>query len=50
MVAGAAAAGRIWHVVERPTRPHVLTFVAFAGLAAPAFTGFIDLSLRARTP
>jgi hypothetical protein len=50
MAAGAAVAGRIWRVVERPTRRAVLTFVTLAGIAAPAFTGVIDLALRARTP
>jgi hypothetical protein len=50
MAAGAAAAERIWRVVERPTRRRVLTFVALAGIAAPAFTGVIDLALHARTP
>ena len=35
--------------IERATR-RVLTFVAVAGVAAPAFTGAIDLALRARTP
>ena len=47
---GAALADRIWHVLERPTRHRVLTFVALAGVAAPAFTGIIDLAVRARTP
>ena len=47
---GAALADRIWHVLERPTRRRVLTFVALAGVAAPAFTGIIDLAVRARTP
>jgi len=46
----AAIAARIWHVVERPTRPSVLTLVTLAGIAAPAFSGVIDLALRARTP
>jgi hypothetical protein len=50
MAIGAAVADRIWRVVERPTRRRVLTFVALAGVAAPAFTGVIDLALRARTP
>jgi hypothetical protein len=50
MAAGAAIGGRIWHVVERPTRRRVVTFVALAGVAAPAFTGVLDLALRARTP
>lgn len=47
---GAAIAARIWNVVERPTSPRVLTFVALEGIAAPAFSGVIDLALRARTP
>ena len=47
---GAVVAGRIWRVAERPTRRGVLTFVALAGVAAPAFTGVIDLALRVRTP
>ena len=47
---GAALADRIWRVVERPTRRRVLTFVALEGVAAPAFTGIIDLAVRARTP
>lgn len=50
MALGAAAANRIWHVVELPTRRRVLTFVALAGIAAPAFTGVLDLALRAGTP
>ena len=50
MAVGAAVADRIWHVAERPTRGRVLSFVALAGVAAPAFTGVIDLALRARTP
>ena len=50
MALGAAIAGRIWQVVERPTRGRVLAFVALAGIAAPAFTGVVDLALRARTP
>jgi hypothetical protein len=50
LVAGAAVAERIWRVVEHPTRRRVLTLVGLAGLAAPAFTGVIDLALRARTP
>ena len=50
MAAGAFVADRVWRVVERPTRPRVLTFVAVAGVAAPALTGAIDLALRARTP
>jgi hypothetical protein len=50
MAAGAAVGERVWRVVERPTRRRVLTFVALAGIAAPAFTGVIDLVLRARTP
>ena len=45
-----AAAKRIWRVVERPTRRRVLAFVPLANIAAPAFTGVIDLALRARTP
>ena len=49
MAVGASVANRIWRVVERATR-RVLTFVAVAGVAAPAFTGAIDLALRARTP
>ena len=50
MALGAGVANRIWRVVESPTRRLVLTFVALAGIAAPAFTGVINLSLRARTP
>ena len=50
MAGGAAVAGRIWRVAERPTRRGVITLVALAGIAAPAFTGVIDLALRARTP
>ena len=50
MTIGAALADRIRHVLERPTRRRVLTFVALAGVAAPAFTGIIDLAVRARTP
>jgi hypothetical protein len=38
----------IWSVVERPTRGRVLAFVILAGIVYPAFTGIIDLSLRAR--
>ena len=49
MALGACVANRLWHGVESPTR-RVLTFVALAGIAAPAFTGVIDLALRARTP
>ncbi len=47
---GASVANRIWRVVERPTRRRVLIFAAVAGVAAPAFTGAIDLVLRALTP
>jgi hypothetical protein len=50
MAVGAAGANRIWRVVEHPSRGRVLTFVALAGIAAPAFTGVVDLALRARTP
>lgn len=50
MALGAGLADRIWRVVESPTRARVVKFVALAGLAAPAFTGVIDLALRARTP
>jgi hypothetical protein len=50
MAVGAAGANRIWRVVEHPTRRRVLTFVALAGVAAPAFTGVVDLALRARSP
>jgi len=50
MAGGAAVAGRIWRVIERPTRRGVVTLVALAAIAAPAFTGVIDLALRARTP
>jgi hypothetical protein len=50
MAVGATVADRIWRVVERATRRRVLTFVALAGVAAPTFTGVIDLALRARTP
>jgi hypothetical protein len=49
VAAGAAIGGRIWHVVERPTLRRVLTFVALADIAAPAFTG-VGVALRARTP
>jgi hypothetical protein len=49
MAIGAAVADRIWRVVERPRRGRVLAVVTFAGVAAPAFTGVIDLALRART-
>ena len=48
MALGAGVANRIWRVVESPTRRLVLTFVALA-VAAPAFTGVIDLALGART-
>ncbi|HYV21385.1 MAG TPA: hypothetical protein VEN31_01910 [Candidatus Bathyarchaeia archaeon] len=47
---GASVAERVSRVVERPTRRRGLTFVALAGVAAPVFTGVIDLVLRARTP
>jgi hypothetical protein len=50
MAVGGALAERIWRVVERPTRGRVVKFVALAGIAAPAFTGVLDLVLRARTP
>jgi hypothetical protein len=50
MPLGAGLADRVWRVVERPTRSAVLTFVTVAGICAPAFTGVIDLALRARTP
>jgi hypothetical protein len=50
MALGAVLADRIWRVVELPTRTRVLTLIALAGIAAPAFTGVIDLALRARTP
>jgi len=45
-----AVAQRIWRVVERATRRRVLAFVALADIAAPEFTGVVDLALRARTP
>jgi hypothetical protein len=47
---GAAVADRVWRIVENPTRGAVLALVTIAGLGAPAFTGIIDLALRARTP
>jgi hypothetical protein len=50
MGVGAYIAHRMWRVVERTTRPRVLTFVALACVAAPGFTGVIDLALRAHTP
>jgi hypothetical protein len=50
MAIGAEVARRIWQVVERPTRRRVVGFIALAGIAAPAFTGVVDLALRARTP
>jgi len=50
MALGASVADRIWRVVERPTRRRVVSFVALAGVAAPAFTGVIDLAVRARAP
>ena len=50
MAVAASVANRIWRVVERPTRRRVLTFLALAGVAAPGFTGAIDLVLRAGTP
>jgi uncharacterized membrane protein YgcG len=50
MAVGAYVAQRMWRVVERPTRRGVLTFVALAGVAAPAFTDIVDLALRAHTP
>jgi hypothetical protein len=49
-VLGAGIADRVWTVVERPTRGRVLAFVVIAGICAPAFTGILDLALRARTP
>jgi len=48
MVLGAAVAGPIWPVVERPTRGRVLTFVTLAGICEPALTGVLDLALRSR--
>jgi len=45
-----AASATMSPVLERPKRRRVLTFVALAGIAAPAFTGVLDLALRARTP
>ncbi|HEV8669795.1 MAG TPA: hypothetical protein VGS01_03560 [Candidatus Limnocylindria bacterium] len=33
-----------------PTRTRVLALTALAGLAMPALTGIVDLSLRARIP
>jgi hypothetical protein len=50
MAVGGYVAHRIWRVVERSTRPRVLTFAALACVAAPGFTGVIDLALRAHTP
>lgn len=50
MALGATLCARIWRVVERPTRGNVLIFLTLAGICAPAFTGVIDLTLRARTP
>ena len=47
---GAWLGGRIWSVVERPTRGGVLAFVVLAGICAPALTGAVDLYLRAHTP
>ena len=40
----------IWSVVERPTRRGVLAFVTLAGVAYPAVTGVVDLTLRVRVP
>jgi hypothetical protein len=42
--------GENLHVVERSKRCRVLAFVALAGIAAPAFTGVLDLALRPRSP
>jgi hypothetical protein len=50
MALGAGLADRVWRVVESPTRSRVLSFVAVAGIVAPAVTGVIDLALRAGTP
>jgi hypothetical protein len=47
---GAWLADRVWMVVADPERRRVLTFVVVAGLLAPAVTGALDLSLRARVP
>ena len=49
-VVGARLATRIWSVVMAPTRRGVLAFVVLAGIVVPAFTGAIDLYLRAHTP
>ena len=42
--------GLIWSVAQRPTRQGVLAFVVLAGIAYPALTGIVDLTLRARVP
>ena len=47
---GAWLADRIWSVVLDPQRRAVLTFVAVAGICAPALTGALDLYLRTHTP
>src|SRR5258707_2936116 len=47
---GAWLADRVWMVVADPRRRRVLTFVAAAGIAAPAVTGVLDLYLRAKVP
>jgi len=43
-------ADRIWSVAIAPTRTGVLMLTALAGLAMPALTGIVDLTLRARIP
>lgn len=47
---GGALAERIWQVVSAPTRTGVLALTALAGVAMPALTGIVDLTLRARIP
>ena len=47
---GAWLADRIWPVIADPRRGQVLAFALVAGICAPAFTGAIDLYLRAHTP
>lgn len=40
----------VWSIVERPDRARVLAFITAFGIAYPAVTGVLDLSLRARVP
>ncbi len=47
---GALLADGIWSVVAAPRRAGVIALACLAGIAMPALTGIVDLSLRTRIP